>query len=142
MKPRSLPTLLSVLALAACASPAIDATIAAQRSLIGMPKAILLSCAGVPQRQTSADGLEFYTYTASRSDIVGGGVGWGGGYGYPYHWDYAGPPSVQTETCDATFTLRNGKVERLVYGGDGAYGIYGQCHAIVANCLPPPPPQP
>jgi hypothetical protein len=140
MKPNPFVPMIVPLALAACSTAMVDQTIAAQQTLIGMPKAILLSCAGVPQRQATADGLEFYTYASSRTEADGGGTAWVGGYGRPYHWEYVGPPSVRTETCEATFTLRNGKVERLVYGGDGAYGLYSQCHAIVANCLPPPQP--
>ncbi|HYH36749.1 MAG TPA: hypothetical protein VD860_00890, partial [Azospirillum sp.] len=49
-------------------------------------------------------------------------------------------------TCEATFTLRNGVVERLVYGGaPGGAGTLGQCYYVVGNCLAQTPraaPQP
>lgn len=138
---RIVPALLSVLALAGCVSTAAETSWRAQRSLVGMPKSALLSCAGVPTRQASADGLEFLTYSSQRIDSVPGWMGWdwGPGWHHPYGaWGYQTSETRSTD-CEATFTLRNGVVERLVYGGDGANGIYSQCATIVANCVPPAP---
>lgn len=138
---RIVPVALSALMLAGCVSTAAETSWRAQRTLVGMPKAALLSCAGVPARQAATDGLEFLTYTSQRIDSVPGWMGWD--WGPPWRHPYAGWAYQSMETrstdCEATFTLRNGVVERLVYGGDGASGVYSECAAIVANCLPPTP---
>lgn len=129
-------------ALAGCANPAADEALMAQTALIGMPKATLLSCAGVPERQATVDNREFFTYRSSRivsypsSPPIGyyGGWGWPH-YGYGYGWPAYGY-EVNSFDCEATFTLRNGVVERVVYGGaSGGSTRLGQCYAIVQNCL-------
>lgn len=120
-------------ALAGCANGVSEAALSAQRSLIGLPKTELLACAGVPARQATADGLEFFTYSVGRivsypSPPFGYGR-WGYGYGWPgYYGD-----DVRSYRCEATFTLRGGKVERLVY--NGGEGGAGECYDIVQTCL-------
>lgn len=140
--------------LGGCANPAADQALFAQNALIGMPKATLLSCAGVPERQAAVDNREFFTYRSGRIvSYPSPSVGlWGGhwgpryGYGLGYHdWpDYG--TEVASVDCEATFSLRNGVVERIVYGGaTGGATRLGQCYAIVQNCLaliPPPIPAP
>ena len=127
--------------LVACANPAADQALYAQSALVGMPKATLLSCAGVPDRQATADNLEFYTYHSGRiTSTPTGSLGlWGGrrGPGFGYGWGYPlYDVDVRSTTCEATFTLRNGAVERLVYGGaPGGGGTLGQCWYVVQNCL-------
>lgn len=132
----------ALLALGACANPQADSAAAARSLLVGMPKQTLLSCAGVPDRQTSVDTRDFFTYRSQRlvstPDLSVGtgywGPGWGWGMGAPLYGQ-----DVRTYDCDATFTLHNGRVERLVYGGGGNLD---QCYAIVRNCLAAIPPQP
>lgn len=126
-------------AVAACASPAADNAMFAQDALIGLPKQTLLSCAGVPNRQATAGDREFFTYNSSRLVSYPAWGGYGGYWGAPYGWGgwpgyYAA--DVYSVDCEATFTLRNGVVERIVYGG-ASYGSsrLGQCYAIVQNCL-------
>lgn len=142
------PKALGVAALAAaaalggCANPAADEALVAQTALIGMPKATLLSCAGVPERQAIVDNREFFTYRSSRivsypsTPPLGyyGGWGWPH-YGYGYGWPSYGY-EVNSFDCEATFSLRNGVVERVVYGGaSGGSTRLGQCYAIVQNCM-------
>ncbi|WP_207477965.1 hypothetical protein [Arenibaculum pallidiluteum] len=115
----------------------------APQLFLGMPKQTLLSCAGVPDRSANIDNLEFYTYTSRRTAAYPSTTT--GFYGsryapyYGYGLGYAAPLAydVVDVSCDATFTLRNGAVERLIYGGDAAGGTsrLGQCYAIVENCL-------
>ncbi|WP_085940722.1 hypothetical protein [Azospirillum sp. B506] len=130
-------------ALGGCANPAADEALVAQTALIGMPKATLLSCAGVPERQASVDNREFFTYRSSRlvSYPSPPPLGfYGGGWGRPYYgYGYGGPVygyEVNSFDCEATFSLKNGVVERVVYGGasGGSAGL-GQCYAIVQNCM-------
>lgn len=137
---RVLPALAGLGLLAACANPAADQALHAQAALVGMPKATLLSCAGVPDRQAAVDNQEFFTYRAGRVVAIPGSVGaWGGRWGPDYGWGWGYPAydtEIRTMSCEATFTLRNGAVERLVYAGTpGGAGTLGQCWQIVGNCL-------
>lgn len=134
MQALGIGTLVGV-ALCSCVNPAAEQALYAQTALIGVPKGKLLSCAGVPDRQLAAGGQEFYTYSSARLISY---PGWGGYRGWP---GYAADLSVID--CEATFTLRNDLVERVVYGGSsGGTTRLGQCYAIVQNCLPPMPPKP
>lgn len=137
---------LALLGLSGCANPQADNALAAQSLLIGMPRQTLLSCAGVPDRQTAVDNQEFYTYGSHQivgypgpyAGAYGGRGGWGWGWGGPLY-----PDDMRSYDCEATFTLRNGRVERIVYGGaSGGTGSLSQCYAIVRNCLALVPPQP
>ncbi len=136
---RAIPGMFMAGLAAACANPAADQAMYAQNALIGMPKQTLLSCAGVPERQATAGNLEYFTYRSGRLVSYPGWGGYGGywgpgpyGYGYGYGW----PSDVTSVDCQATFTLRNGVVERVVYGGSsGGTSRLGQCYAIVQNCL-------
>lgn len=129
-------------ALGGCANPAADEALAAQTALVGMPKETLLSCAGVPERQASVDNREFFTYRSSRivSYPSPPPLGYYGGWSRPYYGYGAGWPSygyeVNSFDCEATFSLRNGVVERVVYGGaTSGSAQLGQCYAIVQNCM-------
>lgn len=132
------------LPLASCANPLAQEAVYAQTALVGMPRALLLSCAGVPARSAQQNDLEFFTYSSQRLEGYPGGVGFGGfsggrrggvglGFGVPFG-GYSGYAS--TESCEATFTLRNGVVERIVYGGADSLGTsrLAQCYRIIQNC--------
>ncbi|MCG5242962.1 hypothetical protein [Azospirillum doebereinerae] len=136
----------AALGLASCANVAADRALFAQSALVGMPKGTLLSCAGVPDRQAVVDNREYFTYRSSRlvsypSPTVGlYGGGWGPHYGYGWGGWPAYGSEIASFDCDATFSLRNGVVERVVYGGtSGGATRLGQCYAIVQNCLPQTP---
>src|SRR3954454_19673290 len=84
----------AAVALASCANPRADEALFAQQAFIGMPKQTLLSCAGVPERSTAIDNLEYYTYTSNRTvayeryyAFMGPYLGPRGydGYGYPFY---------------------------------------------------------
>lgn len=128
--------------LAGCANPAADQAMVAQNALVGMPKQTLLSCAGVPERQAAAGDREFFTYRSNRLISYPAWGGYGGYWGYPYGgWGGYGS-DVTSVDCEATFTLHNGVVERIVYGGSSSGGSrLGQCYAIVQNCLAQVPSQ-
>jgi len=137
-------TLSSALLLAACANQAAtDRAVMAQSALVGMPEPQILSCAGVPNRTSSRDGVDYFTYFRPGSygsagpsvglGIGGGsssGVGVGVGFGIPV---FTGGGSA-SESCEATFVLRNGAVEQLRYNTRSGY--VGACEPIVRNCLP------
>ncbi|HYG87714.1 MAG TPA: hypothetical protein VD978_15750 [Azospirillum sp.] len=131
------PAAFAVLTACASGGPQIEMAQRAQTALVGLPKAELLSCAGVPNRQATVDGAEYLTYTA-RPDNAGGspdvslgaamgeGIGLGQGIGVPLY-------SIRgTQGCDATFVLRGGVVQQLIYP-QGAN--IEDCGAIVSNCM-------
>jgi hypothetical protein len=120
-------------AITACANPAADRAVTAQSALVGMPKSVLLSCAGVPERQAAADNREFFTYHTGRIVSFPASAGFYGGPWRPWGgWGAAYTADIRSYACEATFTLRNGVVERVVYGGGSSLG---ECGAIVQNCL-------
>lgn len=135
----------ALLGLAACANPQADRALYAQQAFVGMPKQTLLSCAGVPTRSASTDNIDYYTYTSERLVTVPAPARFSASYGYYrpwspwYGWGVGFHDDVETETrdCQATFTLKDGVVQRIVYGGasDGTAGRLNQCYRIVENCL-------
>ena len=120
-------------ALGACAYPGVDQALDAQRSLVGLSKPTLLSCAGPPDRQAVTGGREYFTYQSRRVYSFPTS----GGSGQPSSGTYTGSP-----VCEATFTLHTGIVERLVYrnASSGNWSI-SQCYTIVQKCLAAAPRQ-
>ena len=129
--------------MAGCAGDGKDIEIArrAQTQLVGLPKAKLLSCAGVPSRQAVANGAEYYTYSERPAfvtdgevaslgpdTVMGDGVGLGLGIGVPAF------TGASTQGCDATFVLRGGVVQQVTYPMGASLE---QCGALVSNCLAP-----
>ncbi len=153
MKRPTLLTLALVLggagaALGGCANPRADAAIHAQNDLIGMRRADLVSCAGVPTGVLATGPTEeVLTYESRQAAAYGTGAsvgfgGYGGNFGYGLGFP-VGPSYVEeTRSCRATFTLRNNVVTRVVYGGPGNdYGDrLAQCYQIIENCVPRPAP--
>lgn len=136
--------LVAGLGLAGCANPQADQALYAQRAFVGMPKQVLLSCAGVPDREARVDNVEYYTYNSERVTSTPSMNGaWGPGWG-PFGWhrpwwgfDHPYANDIETRSCKATFTLRDGVVEQVIYGGATEAGSarLGQCYTIVQNCL-------
>jgi hypothetical protein len=135
----------ALLGLSACANPQADQAMFAQQAFVGMPKQFLLSCAGVPTRSATVDNVEYYTYTSERLVSTPTGPRFSAAYGYYRPWspwygwgvgfdDY---PEIETRDCQATFTMKDGVVTRIVYNSatDGQSARLGQCYRIVENCL-------
>lgn len=136
----------AVLALAACsgADPRAQLADRATTQLVGMNKAQLLACAGVPDKQATVNGDEVYTYlrespfaAPAPSTAIGvqgssgGGATMGIGTSFPLF------ALSQPGGCRADVVLRNGTVTRFSYA-DGSAAV--DCADIVDNCLPPPAP--
>jgi len=103
----------------------------AKTELIGLSKKDLLSCAGVPVRQEKVDDLEFLTYT-------GGGDYVDTGYATQTSPSSAAVVSKKHHRyCEATFILKDGKVDKINYSGrTGGRSTQGeQCAFIVEGCL-------
>ena len=123
-------------ALAACTSAASERALLARQELVGMPKAQLLSCAGVPDRSREDAGIEYFTYENEQVYGYGGStVGVFGGSGH-FGTGVSVPLStrLQSEYCEATFTLVNGRVAELVYNSSRG-GRFAECARIVETCL-------
>ena len=124
-------------ALSACASAASERALLAREALIGMPKAQLLSCAGVPDRSRTEASAEYFTYENEQVYGYGGGttVGVFGGSGH-VGTGLSVPLStrLQSEYCEATFTLIDGRVAQLVYNSSRG-GRYAECARIIEICL-------
>lgn len=122
--------------LGACANAASERALLAQQALIGMPKAQLLSCAGVPDRSREEASGEYFTYeneriygtTGTTVGVFGGSGHVGGGLSVPLS------TRLQSEYCEATFTLVGGRVVALVYNSSRG-GRYAECARIVESCL-------
>lgn len=136
---------LTGLSLASCATgPDPQVARRAQSEMLGMPKERLLACAGVPARQATAGGKEYFTYVErpavaagpGTSIGIGGfggsssGVGVGLGFGLPVGGYSSG------NGCEATFVLGGGMVEQVSYP---ASSDLSACTPIVQNCIPPGP---
>jgi hypothetical protein len=133
------------LLLGACADRHAGEARAAQTALVGMPKPVLLSCAGAPDRTEVANDTEYLTYVAGptagassnpRGSLgVAGGSGGGFGMGVGLGFNLGG--GYSSDGCIATFTLQGDRVTRLVYR-DNTVG--NACYSIVENCLSTAPP--
>lgn len=133
-------------ALAGCAGDTAREQLAdrARVDLVGMPKSRLLACAGVPERQATADGAEYYTYVQnpayasaggpSTSIGIGGGSGSGVGVGIGFGFPLFSGGGSSTSGCEATFVLREGTVRQISYP---AGTRLADCAPIVDNCMPP-----
>jgi len=131
MKTRALSLCVALIAAGCVVVPSAEhPALVAQRVLIGMSRSELLSCVGAPIRQVATGDREYLTYSAWRTET--GRPPWSSPFG-PWRHDWV----VYHEYCDATFTVRRGVVERLVYGGDAVRGYLDQCGVIVFPCIPP-----
>jgi hypothetical protein len=95
---------------------------------VGKSKAFLLSCAGVPQSAMNSEGVEYFTYTNSRSrggtvttqqfgNIVTGQVG------------------MATDSCQINFAIKSGRI--ISSNARSSGGIFTgpmACERIVGSC--------
>lgn len=119
------------LTLCACAFQRAEIASKAQTELVGMTKADLLTCAGVPLRQERLGDLEFLTY-AGGGDSVGSAVA----------TETSSTSAVVAGNathryCEATFVLKDGIVKKVNYQGrtGGLLTKGEQCAFIVENCV-------
>lgn len=139
------PLLLAAMVLVACAGQRTEVALQARDTLRGMPKAQLLSCAGVPVRVLEDQGAEYLTYVSGRTQgtgrsslqpRVGVGVGsWGGGVGYSLGLGLPAE-SYETRSCEATFRIEDGTVTNVTYvTPDTGSNRHGACYPIIENCV-------
>jgi hypothetical protein len=119
--------------LSSCAIQRAEMASRTQKELVGMSKKNLLSCAGVPSRQERVEELEFLTFTGG-DDTVGTGTANSVSPNIMF-----GVYRAPQRSCEATFVLKDGIVEKVNYqGGTGGSLTKGErCAFIVENCLKP-----
>lgn len=117
----------AILALAALSACTTIPT-RARHDMLGLSRADLVACAGVPDMQENRDGQEVLTY---RQDQAVQGP-----------FDLETPFSFELSvgghgTCRATVALREGRVVRVTYSGPSATlaGRDGACAGVVRGCL-------
>lgn len=130
-----------LLLIGACASPQSNVAAIAPGILAGMPRDMLLSCAGVPHRTHTEGPREFYTYTAGEITAYPAasfGISsyrnnLGFGIGVPLN----DADVVRSNYCEATFVIDNGVVTQLNYTSSTGTGAarYRECGRIVQNCV-------
>ena len=121
-----LATAVLLMLAAGCARTGTDPALVARQALLGLPKDVLLSCAGVPHRSAVIDNREWFTY---RSDRIVSTPG------YPSGPLLYAPPEIDSIACEATFALRNGRVENLSYTSPQSIVYNPQCKALITGCL-------
>ena len=140
--------------LAACtATERAEEAELAQQALVGLPKSTLLTCAGTPDRTRGGGDFEVLTYESrrtgtplddnvqvftnnTRSSVVSGGItGSRLTTGSPVRQE------IQSDYCEASFTVVDGTVTDVTYRSPSGFRIagfgtqYSGCADIVASCL-------
>jgi len=122
----------AVFVLTGCANPRSEAAARAGTELVGMPKDMLYSCAGVPDRVQQVDDRERITYargsTYTHVEVDNDDIFLGGRRFYR-------PRTTvhrQNFQCEATFTLHDGVVEKLDYSEGRDLEL---CGTIVETCV-------
>ncbi len=116
----SLTYLWVVLILSATGCAALDRAKLADRArtdLVGITRGDLLACAGAPDKRLASGDREYFTYVVQT--VKGTGA------------------AVRSRFCEATFVLKDGRVEAITYRGKtgGLLSKGEQCGYIVENCL-------
>jgi hypothetical protein len=119
--------LLLALALGSCSFDRNRTAEHAETKLVGLSRADLYRCAGLPHRETVIDGVTFATYENQLSSsnaltlpFIGGGLTQG-----------------TNNYCRTTFTLEKGAVSSVNYAGATGpfYAEHEQCSYTVQACL-------
>ncbi len=116
-----------IFALSGCSIPQHNTAVDAETELVGLEKADLYQCAGVPDRTAMVDGHEFVTFDNSEEvsqaltiPIFGGGAS-----------------DQETQFCRTTARIDNGRVTQLSYVGDNGpfYATKAQCAYSINTCV-------
>ena len=117
----------AALAVSGCAVERSNHADRARSDLIGISKAELFRCAGLPDDTQKVGDDEFLTY---RNDLLtSGGITMpiiGGGVNF-----------FDSKYCHATFVIRNGRAQALHYAGNASSPMaeLDQCGYIVDTCI-------
>ncbi|MBP2232826.1 hypothetical protein J2847_006160 [Azospirillum agricola] len=127
--------LAAVLLTGSCANPQAELALRAPTAMIGMSKGDLLACAGVPDRSIANGDTEQLTYLRQQT-LVDRDVDWepdpwlgSAGVGL---WRPDVTSFVRTYRCEASITLRQGRIAEMRYNQDRDPTL---CYPIVGNCV-------
>lgn len=143
---RTFCALAGILLIAGCANQVGEELNSQSRSMVGMSKAQLVSCAGRPQKSLETDGGELLTYsvgltnrTPSTAGTVGVGVGGGSrsGVGVGVGVNFPLGPGFSQSYCEAVFRMQGGSVSDVTYNASSSIRGTGHrvCYEIVGSCL-------
>jgi hypothetical protein len=124
---RRLSLTLAAMLLGAGCTPERGAPAAEPAPLVGKTRAEILACAGTPARTAQQDDAELLVYRALGSRRTPGTITRFG----------ERPLEREVFSCEATFTIRNGRVAQVSYGGTTGRSPPTRdeaCAAIAANC--------
>jgi hypothetical protein len=108
---------------AACATgPGLESRMAAY---IGASPETLIGAFGVPDKQITVDGVQYFAYVRHRTQVIPGTPVFAGFGGYPYYGGFGGPvfatgipPTVIDRSCETTFLLHDNKVVSFTLRGN------------------------
>lgn len=115
----------TILAAAGCTDFAAQRA-ASLNALVGQPETAVVAQFGVPAKTFEAGGHRYLAYTATRSEVIGGGGFYGGGFGgYGYGGGYGGigafttiPTEIVARTCETSFDIVAGRVQGWALHGN------------------------
>ncbi len=112
--------LVGLLSMSACATgPGLQSRMAAY---IGASPETLVQKLGVPDKQITVNGVQYFAYDEHHTVVTPGIYTFGGFYGAPFYpgpyFDGGIPPSVTQIGCETTFMLHDNKVTNFTLRGD------------------------
>jgi hypothetical protein len=116
-------TLVSMIGLAGCATqPSLQSRMAAY---IGDSPQALVQSLGVPDKQITVNGVQYFAYVRHREEIEPNDLAFGGPFG-PFYGPYYGggfynvafPQQVQEYSCETTFLLKDERVFNFTLRGN------------------------
>ena len=126
---------LLAVSLVGCAGSRADRTLSAKKAkdqMIGLSKAEVMSCAGVPARTAKAEGMEFLSYYSSidsHSDVA---------LKTDSRGRTVGTSSSTNSSCEVTVILVENKVQSINYKGNTGSGLLvrnHRCGVVVEGCI-------
>lgn len=119
---RCLTLVLPFLLLTGCATPPLQSRMAAY---VGMPEDKVVQSLGVPNRQTTVNGVQYLTYEKRHEQPVPEPVAFGGPFGPDVGpWGYGAvfaadqPQYFAVFSCDTTFAVIQGRVASFTLKGN------------------------
>jgi hypothetical protein len=107
----------------------------AKSEMVGMTKASVFACAGIPARQESVGNMEFLSYSGG-GDVVTAHSGSGTVVSTNVVVG-SGVSTAQRRYCEVTIVLTDGVVTKVNYSGrtGGLLSKGEQCAFVVDNCV-------
>ncbi|MGL4960994.1 MAG: hypothetical protein ACRC67_07160 [Inquilinus sp.] len=127
--------LICAVTLPSCSIQRAQVAADAKKQMIGLPRAQVLACMGVPQAQAQDGATEVWSY-ASGGDVDVSTIN--NAYTYGNNATVFGTSSARTRSCMVSVVMTSGKVSAVNYAGrtGGILTEGEQCAFAVRNCVP------